>query len=171
MTKRDIKSSEFNSYYQVYIDKAGDGNVFEELSKNLNTIIHFFESINVEKLHYRYAEDKWTIKEILQHIIDTERVFAYRALRASRNDRTDLPGFDQDAFVVHSHANQKSIVNLLSEYKSVRMATLSLFESFDDRNLAETGIINGSSLSVRAIGFIIVGHENHHLEIIHKRYL
>lgn len=116
-------------------------------------------------------EDKWTIKEILQHLIDTERLFAYRALRVARNDRTELPGFDQDAFVVHSNAHERSIVSLLSEYQSVRLATLSLFESFDDRNLAQIGVINGSSLSVRAIVLIIVGHENHHLEVIKKQYL
>src|SRR5690606_27112498 len=123
------------------------------------------------KLDYRYAQDKWTIKEILLHLIDTERVFAYRAMCIARKDLTELPGFDQDAFVVHSHANERSVESLLSEYRNVRMATVSLFDSFDLRGLEQIGVANGSDLSVRAIVFIIIGHENHHLQIIKERYL
>ncbi|RXJ45952.1 DinB family protein [Gelidibacter gilvus] len=171
MTKRDIGSDEYNSYYQPYIDKTGDGNVFDSLRNNSEIIIQFFKTIKKEKLDYRYAEDKWTIREILLHLIDTERVFAYRAMCIARKDMTELPGFDQDAFVVHSQANERSVESLLSEYRNVRMATVSLFDSFDLKSLEQIGVANGSDLSVRAIVFIIIGHENHHLEVIKERYL
>lgn len=171
MTKGDIGSGEYNSYYQIYIDKTCDGNVLDNLRSNTEIIIQFFKTIKKEKLDYRYAEDKWTIKEILMHLIDTERVFAYRAMCIARKDMTELPGFDQDAFVINSHANERSIENLLLEYRNVRMATVSLFDSFDLRDLEQMGVANGSSLSVRAIVFIIIGHENHHLQVIKERYL
>lgn len=171
MTKGDIGSGEYNSYYQIYIDKTGDGNVLDNLRSNTEIIIQFFKTIKKEKLDYRYAEDKWTIKEILLHLIDTERVFAYRAMCIARKDMTELPGFDQDAFVINSHANERSIESLLLEYLNVRMATVSLFDSFDLRGLEQMGVANGSSLSVRAIVFIIIGHENHHLQVIKERYL
>ncbi len=171
MTKEEIGSDEYNNYYQSYLDKAGDNNVFDSLRTNHKTIIPFFNSISSEKFLYRYAKDKWTIKEILLHLIDTERVFAYRAMCIARRDKTELPGFDQDAYVANSRANARSLDDLLSEYTRVRMATLSLYESFDDADLIQIGIANRSNLSVRAIAFIIVGHENHHLQIIKERYL
>lgn len=171
MNKSEIGLEEYNSYYQPYIDKAGTGNVFDDLRSNHETIILFLKSIPVEKLHYRYAKGKWTIKEILLHLIDTERVFAYRALRFARNDKTELSSFDQDAFVAQSSADERSMESLLSEYHSVRKATISLFESFDQKSLARVGIASHSRLSVRAIPFIILGHENHHLQMIKEHYL
>ncbi|WP_236027281.1 DinB family protein [Gelidibacter pelagius] len=115
MTKEELSSDEYNSYYQPYVDKVGDGNVFNGLQDNVKTILPFFKSIKNEKLHYRYAEGKWTVQEILLHLIDTERVFAYRAMCFARNDKTELPGFDQDAFVANSYADERSIESLLSE--------------------------------------------------------
>ena len=171
MTIGKLSPDEYNLYYQPYIDKVGDGNIFNALRHNHELLISFIKNIDLDKLNYRYAEGKWTIKEIVQHLIDTERVFAYRALRIARCDKTDLPGFDQDAFVVHSHADDRNIESLMSEYESVRIATVSLFENFDQKTLAEIGIASNSGLSVRAVAFIIVGHENHHLQIIKERYL
>lgn len=171
ITRHDISTEEFNSYYQNYIDKSGDLNLLDGLKSNLHSIIHFYESIPLNKLEYRYAEEKWTIKEIIQHLMDAERVFAYRALRVARQDKIDLPGFDQDEYVVTSKANTRSIKSLLDEYKCLRQSTILLFESMSSNDLASIGRASGSPASPRALGFIIVGHENHHKQIIQERYL
>lgn len=171
MKKEELNSDEYDNYYQPNIDMVGKANLFDCLRSQHENTISFFRDIKKEKLDFQYAEGKWTIKEILQHLIDTERVFAYRALSIARNNKAELPGFDQDSFVAHSLANKRRVDGLLQEYKRVRMATISLFESFDHRNLMRIGIVSGNGLSVRAIAFIIVGHEKHHIEIVKQRYL
>lgn len=171
MFRNELNSDEYNSYYQPYIDKVEDIELLDALKHNQKTVISFIKSIAEDRLCYRYADGKWSIKEIVLHLIDTERIFAYRALRIARNDKTEMSGFDQDFFVSHSYADNRSIHDLLSEYESVRMATISLFANFDDKTLSEKGIANNSSLSVRAAAFIIAGHEKHHLQIIEERYL
>lgn len=171
MTISDLSSDEYNPYYQPYIDNTGDEDISNTLRDNRVLIPSFIESINTDRLDFRYAEGKWTIKEIILHLIDTERVFAYRALRIARHDKTELPGFDHDNYVGSSCANTRTLESLLSEYDSVRGATVTLFENFDDKALSQIGIVSGNELSVRAIVFIIVGHENHHLQIIKERYL
>ena len=124
-----------------------------------------------DKLTYRYAENKWTIKEILVHIMDDERIYAYRALRIARNDKTPLPGFEQDDYVPFSKANQRSLASILREYKTVRQATVSLFTSFNMEDLLRIGTANDHPVSVRALAWHIAGHELHHLNIIKERYL
>lgn len=171
MTKKELNPGEYNSYYQLYIDKIGDVNIWEFLKTNHESVISFIKGIDESKFDYRYAEGKWSIKEVVLHLIDTERVFAYRALRIARKDKTELSGFDQNAYAVHGHADERNICDLLSEYKNVRLATISLFESFDEIALTEIGVVSNSPLSVRAVAFIIVGHEDHHLQIIKERYL
>jgi uncharacterized damage-inducible protein DinB len=171
MTISELSSDEYNPYYQLYIDKVGSGDIFNALRTNREVVTPFFKGISNDRLSFRYAEDKWTVKEILLHLIDTERVFAYRALCIARHDHTEFPGFDQDDYVACSNANERTIESLLSEFDSVRAATITLFESFDDKALAQTGMASESRLSVRAVAFIIVGHENHHLQIIKARYL
>ncbi len=171
MTANDLQPNEYNVYYQTYISKVGEVELLEGLESNCETILAFFRSIPDYKLEYHYAEGKWNIKEILQHIIDTERIFAYRALRIARMDPTPLPGFDQDNYVLPSKASSRSFKGLLAEYKAVRKATLELFKSFDDEMLSAIGTASNSRLSTRAAGFIIVGHENHHVEVIKERYL
>lgn len=171
MTINDLSSDEYNPYYQPYIDKVGDEDILNTMKTNCKTVPSFLKSINSDRLDFRYAEGKWTIKEILLHLIDTERVFAYRALRIARHDKTELPGFDQDNYVASSDANTRTLESLLSEYDSVRAATLTLFESFDDKALQQIGVASESEISVRAMAFIIVGHENHHLQIIKECYL
>ncbi|RKE95290.1 DinB family protein [Ichthyenterobacterium magnum] len=171
MTKDDLNNEEYNSYYQPYIDKTEALSLREGLKLKGDATIAFFESIPEDKFDYRYANDKWTIKEVLQHIIDTERVFTYRALCIARKDKTALPGYDQDEYADNSHANDRSVVSLMNEYKAVRLATLILFDSFSDEILLTVGNANSSKLSVRAIGFITIGHEIHHCKVIKERYL
>ena len=171
MLRSKLDSDEYNSYYQPYINRVEDIELLVALRYNYQSTVSFIKTIDENKLCYRYAEGKWSIKEIFLHLIDTERVFTYRALCIARNDKSELPGFDQDVFVSHSNADSRNMDDLLSEYKSVRMSTIYLFASFDDKILTLRGIANNSSLSVRAAAFIIVGHENHHLQIIKERYL
>ncbi len=171
MIAKDISSDEYNSYYQTYLSKTNDVQLNEGLRSNMEKVISFLKSISKNKLVYRYEEGKWTIKEMLLHIIDTERIFAYRALRIARQDQTPLPGFDQDAYVPTSKANDRSLESLLDEYKTVRHATIALFDSFDDEMLIQVGSASNSPLSVRAAGYILIGHENHHCDIIRERYL
>jgi uncharacterized damage-inducible protein DinB len=128
-------------------------------------------SLPEEKLLFRYAAGKWTIKEILQHLVDDERIYAYRALRFARNDETELPGFEQDDYALYSGANGRDIVDILKEFAAVRRATISLFEGFDRAALQRAGVADGKVMSVRAAAYHIAGHELRHLNIIRERYL
>jgi len=120
---------------------------------------------------YRYAEGKWTIREILIHLIDMERIYGYRMLRFARNDQTILPGFDADKYILLSNANARDISDLLNELEAVRYSTIALLNGFTDEALLQTGIMNGHPVSVRALVYHIAGHELHHMDIIKKRYL
>ena len=166
-----LDKKEFNPYYGAYIKVATSENIIEGLKINLQSISTFFESISPDKLDYAYAEGKWTIKDILLHLIDTERIFAYRALRIARSDTTSLPGFDQDKYVVTANAKNRTVESLIPEYRAVRLASISLFETFNSEDLLQMGQASNSNISVRAIGYIISGHENHHKVVIEQRYL
>ena len=171
MKTTDLNSSEYNSYYGTYIELVGDVTLIDGLKKGLSETISFLTTIPVNKLEYRYAEGKWTIKEIVRHIIDTERIFAYRALRFARNDETSLPGFDQDEYIIPAKANSQNLDSLLEEYKANRLATLAMFVNFTDAMLKGIGEASNSPMSARATGFITIGHEKHHCNIIRERYL
>ena len=129
------------------------------------------KSIANDKLEYRYDKGKWTIKEVIQHLMDAERIFAYRALRIARQDQTPLPGFEQNDYVQPSQANERSLDDLINEFKAIRASTVALFNSFTDKMLLAKGTASNSPVSVRAIGFIIMGHEIHHCQVIKERYL
>lgn len=167
----NLSPEEFNPYYLPYIQLATKPDIIESLKQNLISVVDFYQSIAKDKLEFSYAEGKWTPKDILLHIIDTERVFAYRAMRIARRDKTEMVGFEQDDYVEVGKANSRSISSLLEEYKAVRNATLALFNSFSVEDLKAIGKASGSPVSVRAIGHIITGHENHHNNIIKERYL
>jgi uncharacterized damage-inducible protein DinB len=148
-----------------------DGLILKHLEDNLRATTDFMRALPEEKLYYRYAEGKWTIKEILAHLIDDERIYTYRALRYARNDQTELPGFEQDAYAVESGANKRSIDDLLEEFAAVRRSTIALFNSFEDRVMTRVGVASGNVMSVRAAAYHIAGHELRHLNIIKERYL
>ena len=163
---------EFPAYASMYIDLLpDDGNVLLHLKGNLDQTKTLVSSLSEEKLLYRYAKDKWTIKEVLVHIIDDERIYAYRALRFARNDKTVLPGFEQDDFARNSGANDRSIENILEEYEAVRQATITLFNGLEDQALLRSGVANNNPVTVRALAYHIAGHELHHINIIRNRYL
>ena len=171
MTKNQLNSNECNPYFLTYINKAGDLNLLDGLKENGNITLNFFKSLVEDKYDFSYAEGKWSIKELLQHIIDTERVFTYRALSFSRKDAVALPGYNENEYAAASEANKRSKQSLLNEYKALRLATIALYESFSEEMLLQIGNASNSDLSVRAIGFILIGHENHHCQIIRERYL
>jgi uncharacterized damage-inducible protein DinB len=171
MTNEFLKTGEFNPYYGTYIQKTKDLKLKDGLNISGELTISFLKSISKEKLDYRYAEGKWTIKEIVQHLMDAERVFAYRALRIAREDKTPLPGFEQDDYILPSQANSRTMEDILNEYNAIRSSTVALFDTFSNKMLMALGTASNSSVSVRAIGFIIMGHEIHHCEVIKERYL
>jgi len=166
------KDGEFPPYAIMYIKLLpDDGLLLKHLKENFDKTKEFMLSLPEEKLTYRYAKNKWTIKEILVHIIDDERIYAYRALCFARNDKTELPGFEQDDYALFSNANERSIENILNEYEAVRNATITLFESFDEAALLRKGIANKNRATVRALGYHLAGHELHHINIIKEKYL
>jgi len=148
-----------------------DGLILAHLENNLRSTKKFVASIPKARLLHRYAEGKWTIKEILGHIVDDERIYVYRALRFARNDSTELPGFEQDHYAQYSEANKREITDLLDEFALVRRSTIAFFKSLDNTALMRTGVANGNRVSVRALAYHIAGHELHHMNIIRERYL
>jgi uncharacterized damage-inducible protein DinB len=163
---------EYAPYAIMYIGLLpDDGLVLDHLKNHLNLTRALIAPLPEERLTYRYAEGKWTIKEILLHIVDDERIYAYRALRFARRDRTELPGFEQDDYALHSAANDRTVADLLEEFATVRAATISLYQGLGDDALTRAGVASGNFMSVRAIAYHIAGHELHHLKIIQERYL
>lgn len=158
-------------YYHNYINQAEGDDLIDILKKQTRSFEQFLEEIPKSKRKYRYAEDKWTIKEVLQHIIDAERVFAYRALCFARKDATPLPSFDENNYADNSKADQRKWKDLVNEFRAVRESTELLFSSFDDEQLETAGTASGKSNYVLAIGFIIAGHANHHIKVTKERYL
>lgn len=171
MKTSQLKENEYSVFNATYIKAAGEVELVEELEICLHDFIRFVQNLPMDKFDYRYAEGKWTIKEIIQHIIDTERIFAYRALRISRNDSTPLPGFDENYFAQNTNGNSRSIQDLLMELSAVRHSNLLLFKSFSEEQLLSKGIASDQPISVRAIGFMIIGHQKHHQNVFLEKYL
>ena len=171
MKASQLPVKEYAEYYFPYISVLGDVTLIEELEISLHEFIRFVQNIPMDKFDYRYAEGKWTIKEIIQHVIDTERIFAYRALRISRNDQTPLPGFDENNYSNNTEANSRNIQDLLTELSAVRHSNIFLFKSFSVAQLERSGIASNAGVSVRAIGFIMIGHQKHHQKVFEERYL
>lgn len=171
ITTRRPSPDEYGPFYQTYIDKVNTDNIVQTLSKAETSVADFFEKLPEDKWEHRYAPGKWSIKEMLQHMIDGERVFAYRALRIARNDMTPLPGFDENIFAENSHAGRRSPASLIAEYKVVRQSTVHLFGSLLEEDMDRIGTASNAPISPLALAFIIAGHEQHHLGIIRERYL
>ncbi|EMQ95102.1 hypothetical protein D778_00099 [Xanthomarina gelatinilytica] len=167
----DLPETEYVQFYANYIKLAGKKDLISGLTASFKETLSFFESIPNDKLEYRYQDGKWTVKDILQHIIDTERIFAYRALRFARQDETVLPGFEENQYAVTAHANKRTKEDLLEEYQTVRQATICLFKSFCKDMFLQIGKASGANMSVRAVGFVTIGHEKHHCQVIKSRYL
>jgi hypothetical protein len=158
-------------FYHNYINQVPEDDLMTSFKNQTNVFIDFINNIPPDKIDYAYASGKWTIKEMLQHIIDAERVFSYRALRFARKDPTPLPGFDENLFAANAKADTRSWNDLVEEFKIVRNATKWLFGSFDDEQLNASGVSNNQSNYVLAFGYISIGHSLHHRNVIKERYL
>ena len=164
-------TGEFNPYFGTYIDKVPDGDIIETLTQQLPEITNFLLSIPESKGGHRYAPGKWSIREIIGHLSDCERIFGYRALRFARSDTTPVPGFDENEFVANGRFDERTIPDLTSELEYVRRSTIGLLGSLNDEELSRRGTSNNNEISVRAVCFIIAGHVTHHAEILKSRYL
>lgn len=168
MSKNNLKLPPF---YQRYVDHVENDQLIPALITNGNDTLELIRSIPENKGEYAYAEGKWTIKELIAHMIDSERVFAYRALRFSRNDKTNLPGFEENEWAPEANANNRKLYKLAEEFTNLRASTVDLFGSFNEEMLKRTGTANGNEMSVEALGFVTAGHELHHRKILLERYL
>lgn len=162
---------EHAEYYAKYTSRVADGNIVETLENQLQESLNLLQGISEEKANYRYAAEKWSIKEVLGHIIDGERIFAYRALRIARNDQTPLPGFEQDGYVDAGKFDARSLADLIEEFKCVRQASLFLFKNLDEVAWLRRGTASENEVTVRAMAYIIAGHELHHLNVLKEKYL
>lgn len=158
------------TYYHGYFGLVGDKEPRHLMKQHLADYEAFFLNLPKDKWEFAYAPGKWTIKEVLGHLIDSERVFQYRALRFSRNDKTELPGFDQDLFVAAGNAKHRSVESLIREYVAVRQSSLILFDNFSPEELTRSGVANGNEFEVGWMAFLIAGHEMHHMKILKERY-
>lgn len=166
------EEGEFAPYTSIYIDLLpDDGLILTHLQRNLARTKAFIRSIPKMNLTIPHAKGEWTIQEILVHIIDDERIYAYRALRFARNDETELPGFEQDDYVPYSYANTRNLEGILEELTAVRQASISLFNSFTEAATRRIGTGSGNVMSVRAAAYHIAGHELHHVNSIKENYL
>lgn len=172
MKLSEIKPEEFSSNNGGYISKLPkDLELIKSFDDDYNAILELFHSIPSNKWDYRYAPEKWRLKELFQHMIDTERIFIYRCFRIARHDKTPLVGFEQDDYILPSEANKKSVDALREEFEAVRKNSLVLLKSLNDINLKFMGIVNGNPISARAAAFNIIGHNMWHIRLIYERYL
>lgn len=161
---------EYAEYFHRYISLVPEGDVVEILGRQIGQTRALLEAFGEEGSKRRYAPDKWSVREVVGHLSDTERIFVYRCLRFSRNDATPRAGFEQDDFVRTANFDHRALKDLLDEYASVRQASLSFFRSLDEEALDRKGVASGNQLSVRSVPFIVAGHELHHRKIIQDRY-
>jgi hypothetical protein len=163
--------NQYPLYFDRYISLVEAPDCFEAFKQQAEWIPGFMNSISEEQSRFAYAPGKWTIKELLQHIIDCERIFCYRALCIARKETVSLPGFDEDAYAAASNANDRTWKSLTDEFLLLRKTTEILFESFSDEALSFSGLSNNNPITVNSIGFILVGHMIHHVDVIRAKYL
>jgi uncharacterized damage-inducible protein DinB len=165
------KADEHAPYYSRYIERVPNGDLLTVLRDQSMETVALLRDLSPERANYAYAPGKWTVKEVVGHIIDAERIFGYRALRFARGDTTELAGFEQDPYVPAGNFGQRSLGDLLEELQVVRAATIHLVRHANDEVLARRGIASGKEVTVRALFYIIAGHERHHVGLLRERYL
>jgi len=158
-------------FYKNYVKQIEEPDVLQALRISGHRMLELVHSIPTNKADHAYATGKWTVREVLCHLLDAERIFCYRALRFARNDKTALPGFEENDYALQANATGRSLAKIASEMAHVRSSTIDLFESFNADMLNRKGTASGKELSVIALGFIISGHETHHRKILVERYL
>jgi len=161
---------EYVEYYRLYVNRVPKGNILDIIAAQIPATAEFLGVIDEQKALYRYAPEKWSIKEVVGHVIDVERLFQYRAWAISRND-TALPGMEQDDYVAHSNFDDRALADLIEDYRLTRLAGLSLFKGLDAELASRRGTANGVEFSVRSFPYILAGHNIHHMGVIKERYL
>ena len=165
------RTGDYAQYYDRYINLLPDEDILKILEDQMNSSEKFLKSISEDKGSYSYAEGKWTVKEVIGHVIDVERVMAYRALSFSRGEKQSLPGFEQDDYIANGNYNERNIDDLANEFKAVRNANLFMFKNYSEEMLKQSGIASDNNVTVLALIYIIAGHEKHHMTILKERYL
>jgi len=164
-------TDEYTPYYGRYIEKVGGSDALAPLMTQRDATARFLATVPEARASYRYAPGKWSLREIIGHLSDTERIFSYRMLRIARGDETPLAGFDENVYVPAAGFARRSLADVAAEFTAVRDATIALTRSLDDAAAARHGSANGQPISARALAWIIAGHELHHLEVIGEKYL
>ena len=171
MRKKDLQENEFDHFYATYLNMiASDEELLQSLEEEKRRFVEFTDKLTAAQLNHKYAEKKWTVAEVLIHIIDTERIFQYRGFRFSRNDMTPLPGFEQDGYVLESESEKRTKESIIEEFLYVRDVTINMFKLMSDEKLRRVGTASGMPWSVGALGFVISGHQRHHTKILRERY-
>lgn len=163
--------TEYGAYYQRYIDAVPRGDPFAILARQVDQLRASLGRVRGASEHHRYAQGKWTIREVVGHMSDVERIFGYRALRIARGDTTELPGFDQDEYMAVAGYDHRSLDDLLDEFSSLRRANLLMLRALKDTDWTQMGSASGSPVSVRALLYLLLGHVHHHIAILEDRYL
>ena len=171
MTTAKPAKTEYAPYYEKYVSLVTEEDVVAVLSQQSREVSDLFASIDEARGTYAYAEGKWTIKELFIHLLDSERVFAYRALRIARGDKTPMEGFEQDDYIETSHANERTLANLIEEFEAIRRSNVILFSTFDQQDWQRAGTASNAEVSTRALASIMAGHVRHHVAILKDRYL
>lgn len=165
------KKNEYNEYYDRYISLVEETDIVGAFEKQLDEMNELFNSISEEKSKFAYDVGKWTIKEVVGHLIDGERIFGYRALRISRDDKTPIEGFEQDGYVENASFNDYKFSDLVKEFELVRRSSILFFKHLKDTDWTRNGTASDNPVSVRALAYIMVGHVTHHAKILRERYL
>jgi hypothetical protein len=164
-------TSDYAPVFHRYISLVEESTIQEALERQYQPALNLLQCITEQKSTFAYAPGKWTIKQMMQHIIDAERIFSYRALCIARGEKQNMPGFDENEYADHSNADVRKWNDLLDEFVSVRASTKILYHSFTEKMLSSKGLSNGNNIKVNSFGFITVGHVKHHLNILQERYL
>ena len=168
--KTVINKDEYGEYFHRYVQHSNGTDLFELLTAHRDEMLETFKKLDEEKALFRYEEGKWSVKEVIGHIIDTERIFNYRALALARGEKNAIPGYNHDQYMISADFDRYSLNDLKNQYAATREYTLSLFSSFSNEELMTKGVVNNSPFTVRALGYVIAGHEMHHRSILTKRY-
>ena len=157
--------------FSKYVTLVPEGDIIQTLEQQIENSLSLLRTIPSDKANFRYAPDKWSVKELLGHLIDSERIFSYRALRFARNDQTPLPGYEQDDYVREGDFDSRNLADMAEEFATLRRATIQLFRPLNETEWLRHGKANENDVSVRALAYIIAGHELHHMEVLRSRYL
>jgi hypothetical protein len=163
-------ATEYAAYYGGYISQVPDGNLLSQLEQQARETVALLRGIDEQKSQHRYAPGKWTIREVVGHLIDAERVFTYRAVTFARGDSTPLPSFDENGWAKTSNAARRTMADLISEFEAVRAASVALFRGFSDAEFGRAGTASNNPITVRALAYIVAGHERHHVKVLRERY-